>query len=230
MSRLAISPWNHDEGHAFWYGAGAARSPIEHSGIPGLDDLLPGGGWRRGAITEILSDNRSETALNIIRPALAGLSLEKRWLCWVAPPHFIHTHELAHAGIDISRVLLVHPRNTANGLWLVEQALRAGTCGAVMIWMTGGDAGDLQRLQTAAEDGDSLGFVFRDDKYASQDSPVATRLLLRKKQQKLQLEVLPTHRDVFEFPGVLKISANALNRNRVRHPRTLSENHQHTLF
>jgi cell division inhibitor SulA len=185
------------------------------SGIHALDDVLPDGGWRRGALTEILSATDNDTALNLVLPALATLSQEHKWLAWVGPPRFLDKLKLAHAGIETSRVLLVHPRTSANGLWLIEQVLRAGTCGAVLTWMTGGDAGDgeaLRRMQVAAELGGTLGFVFRSESCASQASPVATRLLLKKQQQKLQLQVLTNSWQKHAVPRVLKFSANRLNR------------------
>jgi len=191
------------------------QSQIIASGLPTLDDSLPDGGWRRGAITEILSDINDDSGLNLVMPALATVSREKKWLVWVSPPQFLDKFKLANAGIDISRVLLVHPRAATNGLWLVEQALRAGTCSAVLTWMTGGNASDakiLDQLQMAAAAGGCMGFVFRDQTYASQDSSVATRLLLKKQQQKIQLQVLKSHNTKFAEPRVLKFSTNRLSR------------------
>ena len=185
-----------------------------------LPICLPDGGWRNGAVAEILSDINDDSGLNLVMPALATVSREKKWLVWVSPPQFLDRFKLANAGIDISRVLLVHPRTSANGLWLVGQVLRAGTCSAVLTWMTGGDAGDvknadsLRRLQLAAEAGGCLGFVFRQACYARETSPVTTRLLLNKRQQHMQLEILGDQSMDQVAPQVLKFSANRLNRQR----------------
>lgn len=214
------------------------QSQIIASGLPALDDSLPDGGWRRGAVTEILSDPDDDSALKLVLPALATISQEKKWLCWIGPPQFLDKFKLANAGIDISRVLLVHPRASTNGLWLVEQVLRAGTCSAVLTWMTGGNASDadkcdidtaviLERLQLAAEVGGSTGFVFRDQSYASQDSPVATRLLLKKQQQIIRLAVLKSQNTKFIEPQVLKFSANRLSRQNGNNQNNSSKNKDH---
>ena len=102
---------------------GGATSPAV-SGIPTgfaeLDALFPGGGWPRGALTEILMPREGIGALTLVLPTLARLSRENRWLAWVAPPYLPYAPALAAAGVDLSRVLLVHPRSNADGLWAVE--------------------------------------------------------------------------------------------------------------
>ncbi len=214
-----------------------SQPQIIASGLPALDDSLPDGGWRRGAVTEILSDPGDDSALKLVLPALATVSQEKKWLCWIGPPQFLDKFKLTNAGIDISRVLLVHPRASTNGLWLVEQVLRAGTCSAVLTWMTGGNTGNpddncetadyLARLQLAAEAGGSTGFVFRDQSYARQDSPVATRLLLKKQQQIIQLAVLKSQNTKITEPQILKISANRLSRQNHNNRSNYSKNNDH---
>ena len=114
-----------------------------------------------GEVTEIRTQRPGNRALAVILPALARLSQERRWLAWIAPPDIPPGPLLAAAGVDLSRVLVVHPRACADGLRAVEQALRAGTCGAVLAWLTRADDDTLQRLRLAAEDGGSWGVMFR---------------------------------------------------------------------
>ena len=127
------------------------------SGFAELDTVLPGGGWPRGALTEILMPQHGIGALRLLVPALARLSRDERWVCWVAPPYIPYAPALVGAGIDLSRVLLVHPGAQQDGLWAVEQSLRSGTCSAVLAWPTLDDRTALRRLQLAAEAGDALG-------------------------------------------------------------------------
>lgn len=159
-------------GHAGTHAAGVA------TGYGGLDALLPGGGWPQAALTEILVADRSVGALRLLLPLLARLSHEDRWLCWVAPPHIPYSPALAAAGVDLSRVLLVHPGARQNGLWAVEQALRSGRCGAVLAWPALDEASALRRLQLAAQAGDAMGFLFRSQQLASRPSPAALRVQL----------------------------------------------------
>lgn len=233
MSRLAVSvPANklsNTQGlnmlHQRYFGltGGFSEQKIIPSGIAALDDLLPDGGWRKGSVTEIYADMNNDSAMNLILPTFVNLSQEKKWLGWIAPPHFLDRSKIASSGVSSSRVLLVHPRTTANGLWAVEEALRAGTFSAVMIWMIGGDAASnfssLQRLQHAAEEGECLVFVFRHDRYAQHDSPAAIRLRLTKQQHRIQIQRIgvdanlqPAPEDQAAKTRVLKFSANRLAR------------------
>jgi hypothetical protein len=148
------------------------------SGYSELDELLPGGGWPQGALTEILMPRQGIGALRLLMPALAQLSHGERWVCWVAPPHVPYAPALVAAGVDLSRVLLVHPRARQDGLWAVEQSLRSGRCGAVLAWPTLDDSRVMRRLQLAAEAGDALGFLFRSQRFVQRPSPAALRIQL----------------------------------------------------
>jgi protein ImuA len=97
---------------------------------------------------------------------------------------------LASAGVDLSRVMVVRPRGGADGLWAVEQTLRAGTCGAVLAWLNTADTGVMRRLQLAAEAGNSWGVLFRPQRMAGQASPAALRLKLEPTARGLAVHVL----------------------------------------
>lgn len=229
MSRLAMSvpadKLGNTQGlnmlHQKYFGltGGFSEKDIIPSGISALDEMLPEGGWKKGSVTEIFADMNDDSAMNLILPTFVNLSQEEKWLGWVAPPKFLRRSKIENSGVSPSRVLLVHPRATASGLWAVEEALRAGTFSAVMIWMTGGDASDIERLQNAAEEGECLVFVFRDKRYAQHSYRASTSLLLTKHQQRVQIEVLgqqclPQTAPVV-YPKktkVLKFSANRLAR------------------
>ncbi|NIR62179.1 MAG: SOS cell division inhibitor SulA, partial [Gammaproteobacteria bacterium] len=98
----------------------------EPSGYEDLDALLPGGGWPTGALTEILVAQEGIGELRLVMPALARLSCSGRWVAWVAPPHIPYAPALSGHGVDLGRMLLIHPRRPEDALWTVEQALRAG--------------------------------------------------------------------------------------------------------
>lgn len=148
------------------------------SGFAELDALLPGGGWPQGALTEIMMPRQGIGALRLLMPTLARLSQGDRWICWVAPPYIPYAPALANAGIDLSRILLVHPRGQQDGLWAVEQSLRSGNCAAVLAWPTLDDKAILRRLQLAAESGDALGVLFRPQHFVQRPSAAALRIEL----------------------------------------------------
>lgn len=148
------------------------------SGFSDLDELLPGGGWPQGALTEIIMSRQGIGALRLLIPALARLSQGERWICWVAPPYIPYAPALLNAGIDLSRILLVHPRAQQDGLWAVEQSLRSGNCAAVLAWPTLDDKAISRRLQLAAEAGDALGVLFRPRHFLQRPSAAALRIQL----------------------------------------------------
>lgn len=148
------------------------------TGFAALDRELWGGGWPRGALTEILFPASGSGELRLLMPALAQLSRQQHWLAWIAPPYIPYAPALAAHGVDLARVMVVQPRDDAQALWAVEQALRAGTCAAVLAWVKRSDDRSLRRLQLAAEAGNSWGVVFREQHSVVQTSPVPLRLKL----------------------------------------------------
>ena len=183
-----------------WRGRGAF--PKTNSGIPTgfaeLDALLPGGGWPKGALTEILSEpssaslreSRGSGALWLTMPALAQLSQQPRWLTWIAPPHIPYAPALTNMGVDLTKVLLVHPKTQADMLWALEQALRSGTCSAVLAWLGNINPKSLRRLQLAAETGKTWGLLFCQRPYAPSGSTAALRLKVEPTYEGLAVEVL----------------------------------------
>lgn len=171
-------------------GLPGGRPPAVATGFETLDALLPGGGWPRGALTELLVPGEGIGALQLLMPALAQLSRERRWIAWVAPPYVPYAPALAAAEVDLSRQLLVHPKADSDGLWALEQTLRSGTCGAVLAWPLAGDGRVLRRLQLAAEAGESCGFLFRPLAMARHFSPAAVRLEVQREGEGLSVRIL----------------------------------------
>ena len=168
------------------------------TGIDSLDNALPGGGWPQGALTELLLDRYGIGELQLLMPALACLSQRTLvddpltgWITWIAPPFVPYAPALANHGVDLNRVLLVHPSAQAKDcLWATEQALRSGSCVAALAWIDQADDTALRRLQLAAEEGGCWGIIFRPAHTASQSSPAALRLKLTAGTQGLDVQVL----------------------------------------
>lgn len=135
---------------ALWRGNALAqvRSGSVSTGSDRLDRELPGGGWPTGALTEILLERQGIGELSLLLPALTQLAAAGRWQTWIAPPHTPYAPRLVASGIDLSRLIVVHPaaasgrhiaaRDDArlrNTLWSIEQTLRANLCGAVLAWL-----------------------------------------------------------------------------------------------
>ena len=169
------------------------------SGYPRLDRHLPGGGWPQQALTEILLEHYGSGELKLLMPALAHLSrvdsqIDGRindyddnrranstnsaagWIAWIAPPFDPYPPALAQWGIDLSRVLIVRPKNASESLWAAEQALASGNCAAVLLWSDTLDDGASRRLQLAAEKGQSWAIAFRSLRALSEASAAALRI------------------------------------------------------
>ncbi|MGH8581591.1 MAG: translesion DNA synthesis-associated protein ImuA [Gammaproteobacteria bacterium] len=175
-----------------WRYGREAPAPAETipTGHAVLDALLPGGGWPRGALTEVLSEAEGIGALRLILPALARLSRFPQWLAWIAPPHLPYAPALAARGLDLRRVLIVTDCDHSQSLWAMEQSLRAGACSAVLGWPRGLDDRGLRRLQLAAETGRCWGLVFRPLTAARAASPAALRLALEPHGPRLAVRII----------------------------------------
>lgn len=169
--------------------ASSAR-PVVASGHPALDTQLPGGGWPLGALTELLCEHSGIGELQLLLPAFASLTHQKRWLAWVGPPWLPYAPALASAGVRLERVLMVQVDAEKSALWAMEQALRSGVCGAVLGWPRHADMPVLRRLQLAAESGRAMAVLFRPLLQAEQASAAALRLQLAPTAGGLQVHIL----------------------------------------
>src|SRR5262245_50478525 len=67
--------------------AARATADVQPSGITDLDTRLPGGGWPRGALSEILIEHDGIGECSLVLPALAALTQAKKRVVFVAPPY-----------------------------------------------------------------------------------------------------------------------------------------------
>ena len=159
------------------------------SGWAELDAQLPGGGWPRGALSEILFERDGIGELTLLMPALAELTRRQQRVVFVAPPYIPYAPALAEMGLDLRYVVQIAPA-AAEGAWSAEQCLRSGSCGAVLSWLQQTDYTQLRRLQLAAESGDALAFLFRPAQSAGKASPAALRLQLHADEVQVDIEIL----------------------------------------
>ena len=178
--------------------------PVLASGFAELDRELPGGGWPQGQLAELLLDHAGIGELSLLAPALAQLGAAKRSTVWVLPPDGTRGIEsqalpyapaLAAAGVDLARTIFVQPTTPREGLWAIEQALRAQHLGAVIGWLpisssTDSDFKALRRLHLLAQRHSALAFVLRASRHAASPSPAALRLQLASDGTALAVTVL----------------------------------------
>ena len=181
-----------------WRGnAYGARTASLSTGYAKLDRHLPGGGWPQQALTEILTERYGIGELRLLMPALSRLSADDRlmptiepgWIAWIAPPFHPYPPALHAWGINLSRLLIVRPKNDDEIRWSAEQALLSGTCRAVLLWPEWLDDQTSRRLQLAAEKGQSWAIAFRSLKARHEPSAAALRLQLQARSDGMQVEI-----------------------------------------
>jgi hypothetical protein len=172
-----------------------APAPTLASGFSRLDAELPGGGWPRGALTELLAEHEGIGELGLLLPALAALTAAGGNVVLIAPPHCAHAPAWAAAGIRLEGLHLVFPRRPRDALWAGVEALRCGGVAATLLWLDGMFRGNLpanslRRLQVAAGEGGGGAFCFRPAQLAAAASPAPLRLQLQAAGQRLRVQLL----------------------------------------
>jgi hypothetical protein len=213
MSSVDISLDRLLEHPAIWRGRSTARMEVLPTGFSALDDCLPGHGWPRAGLVEILIGRLGVGELSLLMPVLAALTRRPsaRWCAWIAPPFEPFPPALAAHGLLLERVLVAHATKSLGGqksrllhavrkkgrrplfpceLWAFEQALGSGACEAVLGWITKPRAKDLRRLQLAAERGRTLGILFRTLRAARESSSAVLRLVLEPAEQGVRITFL----------------------------------------
>jgi cell division inhibitor SulA/protein ImuA len=159
------------------------------SGHAELDTELPGGGWPRGNLTEILVDRHGVGEMSLLLPALARLSADGGWLALVAPPCLPHAPAWAAAGVVLERLVVVRAGKQVG--WCVEQLLACGGFSGVLAWPEAGiDARALRRLQVAAEGRPVFACLWRPTIAFRAPSPAPLRVALAADEGNLSVRIV----------------------------------------
>ena len=162
-------------------GAWQADESGVHTGFAALDAAFLHRGWPRAGLTELLCAACGIGELRLLAPALTALCRnEARAIALVMPPFVPYPPALRDLGVDVAKVLLIHPRNQREALWAMQQALGAGACSAVLGWLPETSLGfaNLRRLLLAARQGEAWGCLFRPAQAAASASAAELRLHL----------------------------------------------------
>lgn len=159
----------------------APLEPTLSSGFASLDENLPGNGWPQAGLAEFMLSTQGLGELQLLIPLLKRLSEEERWIAWVNPPFLPYAPALAEQGIDLNKILLIHPKNHKDALWAMECASKSGTCSIVLGWLDEKQttAKDTRRLQLAAKAGNTFSCLFRPEEAAEQASMAELRISLK---------------------------------------------------
>lgn len=191
------------------------------SGYPALDAQLPGGGWPRGALVELLAERPGIGELALLLPALAALTGRDEWIAVLRPADAPRLHAPAWqaAGIHLARLVVVElPAGDSrlavgDAWWAAEQMLRAGSVAAALLWLPCQDnSARLRRLQVAAEAGGTLAFLFGACGRQANASPAPLRLRLAASSDGLSVFFLKRRGAPLIRPVVLPVGGFSVGR------------------
>lgn len=164
-----------------------SRAATVDTGYPTLSLQLPGNGWPKGTLVELLAQQPGVGEMRLLSPALAAVA--KRKIVLLQPPHVPQAISLAALGVPPESALWLRPERTADALWAAEQVLRSGSCGALLFWPGQSSvssarqqhvrADSLRRLHLAAQQGETLFFIMRPLGSEVDASPAPLRLSVR---------------------------------------------------
>lgn len=169
-----------------WLGHQIARDATVAvaSGFPLLDAQLPGGGWPRRALTELLLAHPGIGEVRLLAPSLVQAQQAGRLVMLFDPPLALSAPALVQLGLAVEALLIVNTRTRAlpgaDSLWALEQALKSGHVGAVVAWLPPRlRAERLRRVQLAAHAHDGPAFVLCETSAAQRPTAAPLRLALR---------------------------------------------------
>ncbi|MDP5030302.1 translesion DNA synthesis-associated protein ImuA [Paraglaciecola sp.] len=158
------------------------------TGFSELDQQLQGGFPQNGVI-----DIESPIGIGELRLLLPDLLTRQqsgdRLLVFIAPPMLLNSEMLAEFGFELHRVLILKTISSAQSLWCAEQCLASGCCYSVVLWQHDIAINQVKRLHLAADKGDALITMLRQQKTVQTALPVSLALRLRAQPQGLHVEV-----------------------------------------
>ncbi|MFC6307210.1 hypothetical protein E2553_37690 [Paraburkholderia dipogonis] len=97
---------------------GRALGVTVDTGYPALSEQLPGGGWPRGVLVELLLQQGGIGELRLLAPALAKVG--NRPIAMLNPMQTPNAAGLAYVGVPTDKVMMLTPKSTADALWSAE--------------------------------------------------------------------------------------------------------------
>jgi len=193
---------------SLWLGhqLGRTGSDAVATGFARLDAELPGGGWPRRALAELLLPHAGVGEIRLLAPALVAAQRAGRLVMFFDPPAALAAAALAGLGLDVEELLIVETRARvvpgSDSLWALEQALKSGHVGAVLAWLPPRLRTErLRRLQLAAHNHDGVAFVLRELAAAARPTASPLRLSLQAGgADRLRLSILKRRGPPLEAP------------------------------
>jgi len=159
------------------FGDAALRRHVP-TGIAPLDEALPGGGLPAGALVELLSAEGGG-AWSFACIAARAAARDGGFVAWIDAAGDLYPPAAVALGLDPARLLVVRPRSAADALWAFDQAIRSRAVAAAIVALNRLSTPVTRRLQLAAEIGEGVALLLRDEREARIPSAAAVRLRVR---------------------------------------------------
>jgi cell division inhibitor SulA/protein ImuA len=174
---------------SLWRGRGAAEAEGLPTGFAALDAALPGGGWPRQGLVEIITTGSGHGELALWLPLIKQLTRapDARCCAIIAPPFELFAPAWRAAGVRLDRLLIAQ---APESLWALEQSLLSGVCAIAFAWQERASMTELRRLALAAERGAALCVLMRPLRAVVEPSAASLRLLVRRTTARLRLELI----------------------------------------
>lgn len=186
---------------AVWHGneLGAIASPVVSSGFAALDAQLPGRGWPRQSLTEILQAQPGVAEWRLLGPVLRHVVTSGLDLVLVGPPRMPHIPGLKHDGVDERRLVWFKAEAPAERLWITEQLIKSNAAGLIVSWLPQARQEQIRRLQICAQSCEAPVFLCRPEGARHEPSAAPLRIHLKTGLDwTLQLQILKRKGPVHE--------------------------------
>jgi recombination protein RecA len=110
------------------------------TGVEEVDALLPSGGFPLGQAVELCGEAASGRTSLALR-AVAAAHKEHRLCAWVDGPKELYPPAAAAMGVDLSRLLIIRPKEPSQLAWTAVQLARSGAFACVVLDLNQGLGG-----------------------------------------------------------------------------------------
>ncbi len=177
------------------------------TGWDALDAELPGQGWPRQSLVEILQAQPGQLEWRLTAAALQQQSAQRQPIIVLGAPQPPHASGLAQQGINPEQLVWIQASSPQERLWALEQIIRANCAGALLAWLPQAQPEQIRRLQISAQQFQGLAFVFRPDSCLRQASAAPLRISARcGALWSLQVHIAkrrgPQHTGLLDLPAV----------------------------
>ncbi len=135
-----------------WKGSelGLQTSATTATGWRELDALLPGGGWPRRSVCEVLAPQPAVVEWRLLGGALREVFASGGQVVLIGPPKQPHLPGLVHDGANARQLIWVKADTPAERLWVTEQMIKSDAAGVIVAWLPQARQEQIRRLQVCA--------------------------------------------------------------------------------